>query len=503
MFEQIESLGLGATHKRSLFKLAVDLMKADNQIHNNEIMLLGQLQEACDITAGALEMMHYVSLQQAVANLLTLPNEAREVVVECLESIVAIDNNIDSREMLLFASLKLALLPSSAAWSRIVTSSHMNAECAMDQMVYLEQERCEEVYRLMEDDYQSLLLVKALSDAGYNFFFLPKVIADLEQRWGGYCPGEENSLGLLRRSLEFIVPTGDHSKIANLRSVLQGIDISTFYKVVTSRYGIGAEQVGFGAFVMVKIQDDYLLNDDGEVLRNSDFLCLDVSADMVARILHFLVAISRPTYQLAYDGYYRLLYDYLGSEAKIMSTLVVDRNYNFVLRDLDGRKVQFESAPQAKSFYLLLLRYGKAGIDQRCFNAAVEYLTSGDVASRLESGELDAIGLKEQLLEIGTDWAHLIFNLMTIYDAISTKDEEQRGFVGRIVSILKHRSSLKNYINGGFGGVYDLDHKEHYCVQFSTATRSYYVDLTPSLICVEGPEGDMPLGEWSVFRRLR
>ncbi len=502
MFERINSLGLGATHKRSLFKVAVDLMKADNQIHGNEIALLGQLQEACDMPASGLEMMHYVSLQQALDNLLTLSDEARSEVVACLERLISIDNNIDSREMLLFSAVRLALLPSSSAWSRVVTSSNMNAECAMDQMVYLEQELCESVYRIMDDKYQSLLLTKALSDAGYKFFFLPRVIAELQQRWSGFDESGD-SLGLLRRSLEFIAPTGDHSKIINLRSVLNEMTTSTFYKVVSSRYGIGAEQVGFGAFVMVKIQDDYLLNDDGEVLRHADFLCLDVSEAMVERILQFLMAIARPNYQLSYEGYYRLLYDYLGSESKIMSSILVDRHNDFILRDLDSRKVRFESAPQAKSFYLLLLRYGRAGIDQRCFNAAIDYLTGEDVAPQVESGQLDAVELKERLIGIGTDWAYLIYNLMTLYDAISTKDEEQRSFVGRIVSILRHRSSLKNYLNGGFCGVYDLDHKESYCVQFSNSTRSYYVDLSPSLIWVETAEGIVPLREWSVFKKLR
>ena len=182
-------MGLGATHKRSLFKVAVDLMKADNQIHGNEITLLSQLQEACDMPASGLEMMHYVSLQQAIDNLLTLSDEAREIIVECLERIISIDSNVDSREMLLFSAVKLALLPVSSGWSRVVTSSHMNAECAMNQMVYLEQERNESVYRIMDDKYQSLLLTKALSDAGYEFFFLPRVIADLQQRWSGFDEG--------------------------------------------------------------------------------------------------------------------------------------------------------------------------------------------------------------------------------------------------------------------------------------------------------------------------
>lgn len=502
MFERINSMGLGATHKRSLFKVAVDLMKADNQIHGNEITLLSQLQEACDMPASGLEMMHYVSLQQAIDNLLTLSDEAREIIVECLERIISIDSNVDSREMLLFSAVKLALLPVSSGWSRVVTSSHMNAECAMNQMVYLEQERNESVYRIMDDKYQSLLLTKALSDAGYEFFFLPRVIADLQQRWSGFDEGGD-SLALLRRSLEFIAPTGDHSKIINLRSVLNDMTTSTFYKVVSSRYGIGAEQVGYGAFVMVKIQDDYLLNDDGEVLRHADFLCLDVGEAMVERILQFLMAISRPTYQLSYEGYHRLLYDYLGSESKIMSTILIDRHNNFILRDLDGRKVRFESAPQAKSFYLLLLSYGKAGIDQKCFNEAIDYLTGDEVAPQVESGQLDAVELKERLLGMGTAWAYLIYNLITLYDAISTKDEEQRGFMGRIVSILRHRSSLKNYLNSGFGSVYDLDHKESYCVQFCNSTRSYYVELSQSLIWVESPEGIVPLREWSVFRKLR
>ena len=51
--------------KQALFKLAVDLVKADRQIHRDEVWLLDRLQRTCGIGVGQLEFIHYISLQQA------------------------------------------------------------------------------------------------------------------------------------------------------------------------------------------------------------------------------------------------------------------------------------------------------------------------------------------------------------------------------------------------------------------------------------------------------
>ena len=71
-------LVLTEIQKRALFKLAVDLVKADKQIHRDEVALLDRLQRTCGIDAGDLEFIHYISLQQAINCLKGLSERDKE-----------------------------------------------------------------------------------------------------------------------------------------------------------------------------------------------------------------------------------------------------------------------------------------------------------------------------------------------------------------------------------------------------------------------------------------
>ena len=52
---------LSSVQKRALFKLAVDLAKADKQIHGNEVALLSSLQEELNVSNEDLEETSYTS----------------------------------------------------------------------------------------------------------------------------------------------------------------------------------------------------------------------------------------------------------------------------------------------------------------------------------------------------------------------------------------------------------------------------------------------------------
>ena len=49
---------LNQIQKRAVFKLAVDLAKADKQIHGNEVALLNSLQDELNMSKEELDMVH-------------------------------------------------------------------------------------------------------------------------------------------------------------------------------------------------------------------------------------------------------------------------------------------------------------------------------------------------------------------------------------------------------------------------------------------------------------
>ena len=142
---------LSDIQKRALFKLAVDLVKADKQIHKDEVSLLDNLQRACDIGVSDLEFIHYISLQQAIACLQTITVECKQEVIDILKSIVGVDSDIDSRESLLLTAIRLSLEDASHSWSMVVSTSDIEAECLSNQIVYLEREQCEQVNSVLND----------------------------------------------------------------------------------------------------------------------------------------------------------------------------------------------------------------------------------------------------------------------------------------------------------------------------------------------------------------
>ena len=48
--------------KRSILKIAIELVKADNKIHSKEISVLDDLQESLGLTQEELDLIHYAPL---------------------------------------------------------------------------------------------------------------------------------------------------------------------------------------------------------------------------------------------------------------------------------------------------------------------------------------------------------------------------------------------------------------------------------------------------------
>lgn len=488
-------LNLASIEKQALLKIAVDLVKADNRIHRNEVAALSRLQRHYAISNEELDLTHYLSLQQSLERLCRLGADEKEQVLALLDEIVSADNDIDFKENILLSAIKLALRKDSSEWCSIISVENISTECPSDQIIYLEHAYCEEPHKVLDDKYDNLLVTKALNDVGLNLFYLPSVIEELRAHQSG-SKAKGKGYDLLIRSMNFIVPTGETSNRSNLEMILGGLDCSTFLRVVETCYHITPDRLPFKTFLMVKIQDGHILDDNGTSGRAVDFLCLDVHEDLKRRILSFVGLMEKSVSLIPYDGYYKLLYDYLSSESKIMSSVVLDSQFDFHLPEAGGVTLQFESSPQARSFYLLLLKAGKAGISQLCFTEALQYLEA-------LTGQCDVEELLSQMKVDKRDCCAILYNLIVLYRNLSTKDIDTQGSLSYISHIIQYRSSLKNYVNKGFSSVPQLADSRQYFIEFDNESKSYRLNIGVSMFAIERESMNIPLSESALWKKLR
>lgn len=460
---------LNQIQKRAVFKLAVDLAKVDRQIHGNEIALLNSLQSDLNVTKDELEMIHYMSLQQCLEALQSLNQPHKDSVGSFFQSMLGVDDDLDKREQMLFSAIKIALDERSSRWATVISVNGVESECPANQIIYLEKKWCEHAHGVLDDKLDNLLITKALSEVGLQFFYLPHVKQNLD-------------VDLLQRSMEYILPIKERCGKADMEESLRKTTSIEFLKAFCSTYRLSPGSIPYEAFILAKVQEGEILNEEGRLSRCIDFLCIDVTSDISKRLSHFVDLLDAHVSALCYDGYYRLLYDQLSSARSTVTTLYIDHKYDFFIKTDSEVKMKFDSAPQAKTLYLLLLRYGTSGVTQECFEQAEAYLKSHAVTSACQSWDLGSF--KTLLLKENKDYTRLIYNIVSIYSSISTKDSSVPSFLNYVSTILRQRSALKSYVNNAFASIPSLYERERYSINFDKNLKIYYLEADTSLISI-------------------
>lgn len=482
---------LTPVQNRALFKLAVDLVKADDQIHYDEMTTLHQLQKQCKIQAEEIELIHYITIQDAIDTLSVLEYEEQQQVINILSNIVSVDNDIDYRENLMLGAIKLCLHHPNAF--KIISTQDANIDCDFHQMVYLEHEHCHNARALFDDPYHNMVLTNALAKSKVQLFYLPRILEQI--RSNSLSSG--TFLQTLQQSINYIVPSLNTTGLDRLNQALQEMDVIGFTKLVETQLHIHPEAIPMSAFLMIMVQDSCVFDDDNISHRNRDFLCIDMTSEPKNLITAFIEHMQQNQQAISYHGYYRVLFDFLNSRAPIMSTILLKRNYDFILQDIGQVEVNFKSAPQAKTLYLLFLFYAKRGLSQSiCIQSQqlCDELQQQDIADLLE--------LKHYLLHQKTDAALLVYNILTIYETIANKNGAPNRMLEYVRSILCHRSSLKNYINSAITLLDELANKEQYIVKYNKDTDSYHLPLSHTWIRVQDEQTIIPIVESKLWKKL-
>lgn len=483
-------MDLSKSQKRALFKIAMDLVKIDKQIHGNEVLALKQLQKQLNINQEEIDLAHYVTLAQAIECLKLLSTENRTNVIFILNKIIGADNDIDKRENLLLSAIQMALDENHKHYSTIISSMDCFAEMANNQIIYLESKTCTNARTILDNPYEFMLLSKILSETGIQFFYLPEIIKQLSR----IKNSSESQLEILCKSLEYIIPFGTSTDLEQIQKSIESIDIHTFSQFICTHYQVYPP---YSANLMITIQDGTVLDDDAQSHRCMDYLCIDVTQDIKQRLLTFIQLLDHPHFSISYQGYYKTLINYLSIERKINSAILITKQGDLRLIDISNKELTFTSAPQSKSLYVLLIKYGKNGISHTTWQDAKDRISK----LMQTTWNLDE-EIKRHLLAYRTNGGYLIYNLLTIYRYFSHRDTDCNRLLAYIRSIVAHKSSLKNYINTALDDFKGLANKEQYMVCYRAEDHSYYTWITAKTLYLETSGGNIPITESALWKSL-
>ena len=307
--------------------------------------------------------------------------------------------------------------------------------------------------------------------------------------------GKDEMVRLLKQAMRYLVPSGS----ANINhGDIESLSAEDFYYYLLSRYRINTRSLKSQSFMLFKIRDSYCLDDDNNQTKGVDFFVIDMSADVKSRIYSFISRFDSKGNRIPYEGCYKILCDYLSSASKNISRVLLDDSYGFSLMDSERTRIVFESSPQSRVFYLLLLKYGPSGVSQETFEQALSLLKEIP-----DDGSFDMGAFMSAMASSHSDASILIYNASVIYSEISGKEASSRKFLGYIESIFRNRSSLKNYVNKGFSEQVKLADAGLFSISFDQMTKRYSVAVGLQSFRVTDAFGTpAPLETVGFWRRL-
>ena len=441
----MQELRLTYLNKLAVLRIAVDLVKADSRIHGDEIGLLASLQEKFALSQDDLDRIHYITLQQAVSSLKELDVFTAGQVTRLLEDIMCVDNEIGYEENILLTSVFMSISPATRDWCDVLSVQNVMDETSTRQVLYLESSPCDVVHELFNDKYDKLMITKSFNDMGLDFFYLPDVLS------GGV---KDEMVNLLKQAMRYLVPSAS----ANIHNAdIESFSSEDFFYYLLSRYRIGINCLKSQSFLLFKVRDSYCLDDDNNQTKGVDFFV-------------FISSFDSKGSRIPYEGCYKILCDYLSSASKNISRVLLDVSYGFSLMDAERTRIVFESSPQSRAFYLLLLKYGPSGVRQEIFEQALRLLKEVP-----DDAGFDMRAFMSAMASSSSDACVLIYNASVIYSEISGKEASSRKFLGYIESIFRNRSSLKNYVNKGFSEQVKLADVGLFSISFDQTTKTYSI----------------------------
>ena len=352
-------------HKTALAKVLSDLVQCDGIVNQGEIDFLQRAYSVFSITLTSRKKSTNISLSEAVRTLKTLGDEEKSALLRVLQMLSMSDDDLAGNESQFITALLLSIgirIPEiESIKAEFVSIPNLSFDTS-NAVLYVEPYYDQDVNASIERDYDTIC--KAIRTLGREFFYLPHVIRDLE-----------NKKDTFRNTLSYLEPTLseeqlDHinRNLAQLSSVFfskeiflnhlnaNGLNIdkpALFLKISTPITGRGQD------FLIIEINGSPLETLKSVIWLNNHILTIDppVENDRETRLIakfkaHYGDAIHD---ELQYSGLHKIIIDTVlkYNASHQISRLYITKHGSLFLTDRNNTEVKMPAL--CKALYIFFL----------------------------------------------------------------------------------------------------------------------------------------------------
>lgn len=352
-------------HKTALAKVLSDLVQCDGIVNQGEIDFLQRAYSVFNITPTSRKKSTNISLSEAVRTLKTLGDEEKSALLRVLQMLSMSDDDLAGNESQFITALLLSIgirIPEiESIKAEFVSIPNLSFDTS-NAVLYVEPYYDHDVNASIERDYDAIC--KAIRTLGREFFYLPHVIRELE-----------NKKDTFRNTLSYLEPTLseeqlDHinRNLAQLSSVFfskeiflnhlnaNGLNIdkpALFLKISTPITGRGQD------FLIIEINGSPLETLKSVIWLNNHILTIDppVENDRETRLIAKFKACYGDAIhdELQYSGLHKIIIDTVlkYNVSHQISRLYITKHGSLFLTDRNNTEVKMPAL--CKALYIFFL----------------------------------------------------------------------------------------------------------------------------------------------------
>ena len=209
-------------HKTALAKVLSDLVQCDGIVNQGEIDFLQRAYSVFSITPTSRKKSTNISLSEAVRTLKTLGDEEKSALLRVLQMLSMSDDDLAGNESQFITALLLSIgirIPEIESIKAEFVSIPTLSFDTSNAVLYVEPYYDQDVNASIERDYDAIC--KAIRTLGREFFYLPHVIRDLE-----------NKKDTFRNTLSYLEPTLSEEQLDHINRNLAQLSSVFFSKEI-------------------------------------------------------------------------------------------------------------------------------------------------------------------------------------------------------------------------------------------------------------------------------
>jgi len=333
--------------KRSLYRLASDLVKADKVIAVDELDFLDRIIKDCEIEESDILSGYRMTLGVALENLAGLSGKRKETVVQKMIEGTTIDGVCSREESLLIEATKSVLASKSA---HVISVPAAGMPLKGSQVLYVEDyhHSSANAFLSKEESFEELSNMMRLG--GFDLIYIPKVALHYASYQG------KRDLG---RVISLVSPAHSALQVDATITALQHMTTPYFYRnILKDRLQMPLEIKN--PVWMMRITDNVV---DGEDYAN--FLCMEVEKDIRGQLKDFVAGVNSRINEYAiiansrhdsardflYSGFYKTMLD-------VMAVKKINR-WELRIRTYGDGTEMFKDAVSGKKTALTIWKDGE------------------------------------------------------------------------------------------------------------------------------------------------